>query len=86
MSTDPFTIRIFVPEGVRIIDRMNWTGFGIVFPRSKWADARKQPNLAKTGAYILVGYKIEDDDRPTLYIGQTDGVGSRIEPHIQKKD
>ena len=29
MSTDPFTIRIFVPdgdpEGIRIIDRMNWT-------------------------------------------------------------
>ena len=27
---DPFTIRIFIPvgdpEGVRIIDRMNWTG------------------------------------------------------------
>jgi hypothetical protein len=22
-------------EGVRIIDRMNWTGLGIVFPRSK---------------------------------------------------
>ena len=33
---DPFTIRIFVPngdpEGVRIIDRMNWTGVGIAFP------------------------------------------------------
>ena len=32
MSDDPFTIRIFVPdgnpEGVRIIDRMNWTGMG----------------------------------------------------------
>ena len=34
--SDPFTIRIFVPdgdpEGLRIIDRMNWTGLGIVFP------------------------------------------------------
>jgi hypothetical protein len=33
-----YTIRIFVadgdPEGVRIIDQMNWTGKGIVFPRS----------------------------------------------------
>ena len=32
---DPFTIRIFVPDGepdgVRLIDRMNWTGVGIAF-------------------------------------------------------
>jgi len=31
MANNPFTIRIFVPdgdpEGVRIIDRMNWTGY-----------------------------------------------------------
>jgi hypothetical protein len=90
MPADPFTIRIFVPdgdpEGVRIIDRMNWTGLGIVFPRSKWAEVRKRPDLAKTGVYILVGYKGEDDDLPTLYIGQADGVGNRIESHIQKKD
>ncbi|MEM8722393.1 MAG: hypothetical protein AAGE84_24385 [Cyanobacteria bacterium P01_G01_bin.39] len=37
---EPFTIRIFVPdgdpEGIRIIDRMNWTGVGIAFPRSEW--------------------------------------------------
>ena len=34
---EPFTIRIFVPdgdpEGVRLIDRMNWTGLGVVFRR-----------------------------------------------------
>lgn len=33
MPADPFTIRIFVPDGdpggVRIIDRMNWTGLGM---------------------------------------------------------
>lgn len=90
MPADPFTIRIFVPdgdpEGVRIIDRMNWTGLGIVFPRSKWAEIRKRPDFGKTGVYILVGYKGEDDDLPTIYIGQADGVGNRIESHIQKKD
>ena len=90
MSPDPFTIRIFVPdgdpEGVRIIDRMNWTGRGIVFPRGKWDDMRKRPDLAKTGVYILVGFKGEDDDLLTVYIGQADGVGNRIESHLQKKD
>jgi integrase len=33
MASDPFTIRIFAPdgnpEGVRIIDRLNWTGLGM---------------------------------------------------------
>lgn len=90
MPTAPFTLRIFVPdgdpEGVRIIDRMNWTGLGIVFPRGKWADVRKRPDLTKTGVYILVGYQAEDDDLPTVYIGQADGIGNRIESHIQKKD
>ena len=90
MSADPFTIRIFVPdgdpEGVRIIDRMNWTGRGIVFPREKWGDTRKRADLANAGVYILAGYKEDSDDLPTVYIGQADGVGNRIESHIQKKD
>jgi transposase len=33
MPADPFTIRIFVadgdPEGIRLVDRMNWTGVGV---------------------------------------------------------
>jgi len=87
---DPFTIRIFVPdgdpEGVRIIDRMNWTGLGIVFPRSKWQEVKQRSEFTRTGVYILVGYKGQDDDLPTLYIGQADGVKSRIESHYQSKD
>ena len=89
MTADLFTIRIFVPdgdpEGVRIIDRMNWTGLGIVFPRGGWADVCKRSEFVKTGIYILVGYKAEVDDLPKIYIGQVDGVGNRIESHIQKK-
>lgn len=90
MPTDPFTLRIYVPdgdpEGVRIIDRMNWTGIGIVFPRGKWTDVRKRGELVKTGVYILVGFKDENEDLPTVYIGQADGVGNRIESHVQKKN
>ena len=47
---DPFTIRIFVPdgdpEGVRLIDRMNWTGLGVVFPRFKWSEVRQRSESA----------------------------------------
>lgn len=85
---DPFTIRIFVPdgdpEGVRLIDRMNWTGLGIAFPRSKWGEVRQRAEFLRAGVYILVGY--QEDDLPTIYIGQADGVKSRIENHYQNKD
>src|SRR6266576_3869805 len=71
---EPYTIRIFVPdgdpEGLRIIDRMNWTGLGIVFPRESWSKIRQRLDFGKPGVYILVGYVSEEDDLPTLYIGQ----------------
>lgn len=90
MAADPFTIRVFVPdgdpEGVRLIDRMNWTGVGVAFPRSKWVDVRHRPEIQRTGVYILVGYKGDEDDLPTLYIGQADGVRGRIESHYGAKD
>lgn len=57
---EPFTIRIFVPdgdpEGLRFIDRMNWTGLGVVFQRSKWQEVRQRKEFARVGVYILVGY------------------------------
>jgi hypothetical protein len=66
---DPFTIRIFVPdgnpEGLRIIDWMNWTGQGIVFPREEWVKIRHRAEFSKPGVYILVGH-VTDDDLPTL--------------------
>lgn len=86
---DPFTIRVFVPdgdpEGVRIIDRLNWTGLGIAFPREHWSDVRTRAEFGKTGVYILVGHTT-DDDLPTLYVGQGDGIRNRIDEHAQKKD
>ncbi len=86
--SDPFTIRVFVPdgdpEGVRLIDRMNWTGLGIAFPRSKWTEVRQRAEFVRAGVYILVGY--QEDDLPTIYIGQADGVRNRIEAHYQNKD
>lgn len=36
MSDRPFSIKIFLPngqpDGLRIVDKSNWTGRGIVFP------------------------------------------------------
>jgi len=86
---DPFTIRIYVPggdpEGLRIIDRMNWTGLGIVFPREDWAKIKSRSDFGKPGVYILIGY-VTEDDLATLYIGQGDVVRARLDSHVANKD
>lgn len=88
MAGDPFTIRIFVPdgdpEGLRIIDRMNWTGQGVAFPREKWLEARQRPEFGKPGVYILRGIN-DGDELPTLYIGQGEEVRTRIDDHFKNK-
>jgi hypothetical protein len=92
--SNPYTIRIFVadgdPEGILIIDRMNWTGLGIYFPREKWKIASSRPEFNDVGCYILWGSpeQEEDDasDTPTVYIGEGDGIGERIERHYKEKD
>ncbi len=87
---DPFTIKIFVPngdpEGVRIIDRMNWTGRGIVFPREDWQNTRQRSEFQQAGVYILRGYGPDDEDIPVLYIGQTDTLKNRIDKHFKILD
>ena len=79
---EPFTIRIFAPdgdpEGVRLIDRMNWTGLGVVFRRENWANTCKRAEFAHAGVYFLAGRPEGDDERSTLYIGQADGLRTRI--------
>jgi len=88
--SEPFTIRVFVadgdPEGMRLVDRMNWTGVGVVFPRERWQTARSRAEISRTGVYILVGYKEGDEDLPTLYIGEGDAVRDRIDSHAQTKE
>lgn len=89
MLADPYTIRIFVPNGdpqsVRIIDRMNWTGQGVVFPREKWTDTRSREAFGNPGVYILVGLP-SDDDLPTIYVGEGDGIRERIDSHYKNKE
>ena len=62
------------------------TGLGVVFPRSKWPEGRGRAEFGRTGVYILTGYSEGDDDLPTVYIGQADGVKGRIDSHAKEKD
>lgn len=86
---NPYTIRIFMPDGepdkFKIIDKQNWTGVGLEVSRDTWQKYRNRDEFERAGIYILAGYQ-EDDDLPTIYIGQGDGVKGRIDSHEKLKE
>jgi len=84
-----FSVRIFLPDGdpdgIRIIEKSNWTGCGLVFPRALFAEARKRPELERTGVYVLVGPG-ETSQFPRIYVGEGDRLLPRLEQHFRTKD
>lgn len=88
-SQRPFSIRIFVPDGdpdgLRVVEKSNWTGVGIVFRRTNYKQAANRDEFLKTGVYILVGTS-EESNLPTIYIGEGDPVKGRLDSHYSKKD
>ena len=89
--SEPFTIRVFVPDGnpqgVKIIERLNWTGVGVAFPRGSWPQFSKRREFSRAGVYILTGTaEGTSDDLPTVYVGQGEAIGTRLAAHTQEKD
>ena len=84
-----FSVRIFIPtgepEGLRIVEKSNWTGQGIVFPRAKFAEVRQRPEVRRTGVYILWGPG-ESGQLPRVYVGEGDGALPRLDQHAKLKD
>ncbi len=85
----PFSIRVFVPDGdpdgLRIVERSNWTGVGVVFNRSRYKDVVSRPEFERTGVYVLVGQS-DETALPTIYVGEGDPVRDRLDQHYAKKD
>lgn len=50
-STNPFSLRIFVadgdPDGLRLVERSNWIGKAVVFPRALLPAIASNPITAK---------------------------------------
>lgn len=92
--TGPFSLRIFVadgdPDGLRIVERSNWVGRALVFPRAAWAQpsVATKSELQQTGVYLLLGPR-EDGEGDRLYIGEGDPIKPRLATHhsgIAQKD
>jgi hypothetical protein len=84
-----FSVRLFLPEGdpdgIKTVEKSNWTGKGLVIPRSLFAETRSRPELGFTGVYILVGPD-ENSQLPRVYVGEGDPIGPRLDQHAKSKD
>lgn len=83
-----FVVNIFLPEGdpegLRLIEKSNWSGCGLVIPRSLFGSVKNRRELDRAGVYILVGET--DSPLPRVYVGEGDAVRSRLESHAKQKD
>jgi len=82
------SIRIFladgVPEGLRIVEKSNWTGRAVVASRSQLDRALAREELGQPGVYMLTGSS--DDGAPRVYIGEADLLRDRIRQHVASKE
>lgn len=86
-----FVVNIFIPDGdpdgLRLIEKSNWSGCGLVIPRSLFFLAKRRPQLDRAGVYILVGGVGEaDSPLPRVYVGEGDPIRPRLESHLKQKD
>ena len=90
--TDPrraFSVNVFLPggnpEGLKVVEKSNWTGRGLVIPRAMFGESKHRDELNRTGVYLLVGPD-ETSALPRLYVGEGDPVKARLEQHANKRD
>ncbi|KQR62128.1 GIY-YIG nuclease family protein [Acidovorax sp. Leaf160] len=85
----PFSLRIFVadgdPDGLRIVEKSNWIGKTLVFPRALLPQVKARLELAQTGVYLLIGPR-PDGEGDMLYVGEGDPIRPRLESHYAQKD
>jgi hypothetical protein len=84
----PTSIRIFladgVPEGLRLVEKSNWTGRAVVVNRSQLDRALARDELKRPGVYVLTG--AADEGTMQLYVGEADVLGERLKQHVAGKE
>lgn len=89
MKQLPFTLKIFVangdPDGLRIVERSNWTGRALMFPRPLLPQIKDRAEFLQTGLYLLLGPRLRGDGE-MVHVGVGDPVGPRLESHFSYKD
>jgi hypothetical protein len=88
-TTKPFSLRIFVadgdPDGLRVVERSNWIGKALMFPRALLPTVKTRVEMDQTGVYLLLGPR-DDGEGDKLYMGEGDPIRPRLESHYAQKD
>lgn len=84
-----FSVNVFLPtgdpEGLKVVEKSNWTGRGLVIPRAMFGESKAREELGRTGVYLLVGPS-ETSTLTALYVGEGDPIRPRLEQHAKNKD
>lgn len=82
-------INIFLPEGepegLRIVERVGWTGVAVAANRTQLKEVLERPEMQRTGVYVLLDPG-QDPDFPTIYVGEADVLGRRLREHARGED
>lgn len=86
----PFSIKIFLadgtPDGLRVVEKTNWTGQALCFARTQFATVRQREGLSRPGVYVLTGPSESERFRQRVYIGEADELIARIRQHVREKE
>jgi hypothetical protein len=80
----PYVITILVtagdPDGVRVVEKSNWSGQGLVFSRADFAAAVEQ-GMSTPGVYVLLGDDASGEFEAAAYVGEGEDVARRLVSH-----
>jgi hypothetical protein len=83
------TIRIYLadgsPDGLRLIEKSNWTGHALVCPRTRFAEVKSRREFGRPGVYVLSAAP-SSSELPLIYVGEGDPARPRLEQHHREKD
>ncbi|MEK7556065.1 MAG: GIY-YIG nuclease family protein [Patescibacteria group bacterium] len=71
------------PNGVKIAELSNWKGQIFIIPRNHLNSVRDRAEMNQAGIYFLFG---DGEDRPLVYIGQSENCASRLTYHDRDRE
>jgi len=74
------------PDGLRIVEKSNWTSLATMCSRVQYRDVRSCPEFGRPCVYLLIGWADEDANRLAIYVGQADIGRDRLDQHARTKD
>ena len=73
----PFSIRLFLadgtPDGLRIVEKSNWTGLGLVCTRAQYSKVRNRPEFQTAGVIFFQSLRSEPWGARDFIVKDTDG-------------